>query len=323
MKIIRGLSGLKGITGSIVTIGVFDGVHRGHQHIIRTVVRRARACGAPSVVVTFDPHPLTVLAPRVDVPSVTSLAHRVHLIRELGVDYLVVLTFTKRTAAITPEAFARRILAARLGAREVYVGRNFRFGAGASAGVRELARCGRRSGFCVTAIKPVTVRGTVVSSSLIRRLIMKGALREAAWFLGRPVSVVGTVVRGLGRGRFLGFPTANIDPHHEALPPAGVYAVRIRVRGRIYNGILNRGFRPTFFKTSGMTEPTIEVNLFGSHATIYGEDLEVTFVKKLRREIRFARQEALVGQIRRDAERVRRLFGMAPNKRLYKKRELC
>jgi len=301
MKLIKGLRQIKTpIRGSVVTIGVFDGVHIGHRKIIRSVVERARRLKLKSVVLTFDPHPMKVLRPSTRTPSLMSLGHRIRLITELGADVLAVAKFSKAFAKLSAEKFARDVLVGRLRAREVYVSEGFYFGKGAGADKEELKNIGRALGFKVNVVAPIKAGRQTVSSSLIRMAVAKGDLKLAAKFLGRPVSILGTVVRGVRLARELGYPTANVNPHHEVIPPGGVYAVRVRYKGMFFKGVLNIGTRPTFFSPRDR-EPSIEVHIFDFHKHIYGNDLEILFVKKLREEVKFKDREELVRQIRDDA----------------------
>jgi riboflavin kinase/FMN adenylyltransferase len=301
MKVIRGLENLKtGLKGSVVTIGVFDGVHIGHRRIIKDTVARAGKAGAKSVVLTFEPHPAKILNPGPGVPTIISLEHRIRIIGSLGVDYLVIAAFTKKLGAMTPEEFVKKVLLEKLSAKELLIGGNFYFGRGARTGAEGLKRLARKMGFRVKVLKPVRRGAHVVSSSLIRRLITKGDIAKAADILGRPVSVLGTVIRGRARGRILGYPTANINPHHETIPPSGVYAVRVRYKNRTFGGVLNIGFRPTFHDDAGTAEPTIEVHIFDFDKSVYGEGLEILFVARLRDEKKFRDRESLIAQIARD-----------------------
>lgn len=305
MKVIRGIHAIPKIqTGSVVTVGVFDGVHIGHRKVIREVVRLARLRKRTSVVVTFDPHPAKLLRPSSAVPSIISLKHRIRLIRELGVDMLVIARFTGAFSRIAPSAFIRTVVAGRLNAREIAVSGKFYFGKGARAGVRELKKIAAACGVRVRIVRPAKALGAVVGSSLVRSLILKGDIRRAARLIGRPVSVLGTVVSGSRFGRVLGYPTANINPHHEVVPPSGVYAVIVQVGGRRYGGLLNRGTRPTFFSPRD-SEPQIEAHIFDFAGTIYGRDIEVHFIRKIREEVRFNDRQELVAQIRRDEKAAR------------------
>lgn len=305
MTVINGLRALKKpVRGSVVTIGVFDGVHIGHRKVIAGAVERAKARRLDSVVMTFEPHPLKVLHPLSWIPSLISLEHRIRLIEELGADILVVAKFSKEFSRMSAEKFIKDILVSNLGAREIYVSEGFCFGRGAAADTGMIKDIGRRFGVRVNVIKPVKVGGRTVSSSIIRKLIAEGDIDTAARFLGRPVSVLGTVVRGANLARELGYPTANINPHHEVVPPGGVYAVKVRFRGRALKGVLNIGLRPTFFSPRDR-EPNIEVHIFSFHKKIYSQDLEVLFVKKIRDEVKFKGRQELVDRIRQDVKLAR------------------
>ena len=308
MELIKGLKALKRqAKGSIVTVGVFDGLHIGHRTIIRKVVTAARKAKLASVVVTFDPHPAKILKSAQKAPSLISLKHRIRLIEELGIDILLVVKFTAPFSRLTPEKFVKNILVDKFRMKEIYTGENFYFGKGAAAGIEMLRGTSRRYGFKVTTVNPIRALGHIVSSSLIRQLILQGSLGEAARLLSRPVSVFGTVVKGSGVARGLGCPTANINPHHEVVPPRGVYAVKERVGKRELRGILNIGFRPTFYGSRD-EEPTIEVHIFDFKGNLYNKDIEVCFVKKIRDERKFESAAALIEQIKRDMKAAQRIL---------------
>ena len=300
MKIIEGLKALKRQSRpSIVTIGVFDGLHIGHRAIIKKVAAEAKKSGSTSVAITFDPHPIKVLGSGHSVPSLISLKHRIRLIEELGIDTLLVIKFTRSLSRMSPEKFIKNVLIGKLRVKRLFVGENFYFGKGADAGAANLQDIAKGRGFEVTVVRSVKSGTHIVSSSLIRKFIREGRLREAERLLGRPVSVLGTIVKGSGIARGLGCPTANINPHHEVIPPRGVYAVRARLGKRSLRGILNIGFRPTFY-SSRDKEPTIEVHLFAFNGNIYNKDIEVYFVKKIRDERKFRSKAALIKQITAD-----------------------
>ncbi len=288
------------VCGSAVTIGVFDGIHIGHKAVIGRAIEASRKNGLVSAVLTFDPHPLKLINPSSNVPNLISLDHRIRLIENMGADLTVVLDFTKPVSRLSPEDFVSDILIEGMNAKEIYVGENFFFGRNAEAGTRELAEIAGRYGVKVEVVRPVRRLGVIVSSSAIRRLILNGNIGKAALFLGRPVSVLGTVVKGISLARELGFPTANINPHHEVVPPGGVYAVRVKVADTLKKGVVNIGLRPTFYSSRDL-EPTIEVHIFDFNERIYDQDLEVLFIKKLRDEKRFDDKKALIRQIRQDA----------------------
>lgn len=285
---------------SIVTIGIFDGVHIGHETIIRKVVIRAKRLGVKSIVVTFDPHPLKVLGTGHFVPSLISLKHRVRLIKALGIDKILVMNFDKRMAAMAPEKFVAGVIIKKLNAGEIFVGEDFRFGRGARSDASDLKAIGEKIGLKVKVVKHVKKKGFIISSTLIRRLVVSGSINEASSFLGRPYSVLGTVVGGTRLARSLGYPTANINPHHEAIPPSGVYAVRVKFNGRLFKGVMNIGVRPTFYDHGRDKEPSIEVHIFDFNSRIYGRDLEILFVRKLRDEKKFKTIDRLIAQIKKD-----------------------
>jgi riboflavin kinase / FMN adenylyltransferase len=291
MRVIHDLKNIRGFRNAVVAIGVFDGVHRAHRTIIKAAIGRARRIGGTAVVITFWPHPRGQ-------ESVYSLEHRLRLFEQLGVGLCIVVPFTKGFARLSPEAFAAKIICGRLQASAVYVGENFRFGKDASGDVSDLSRLLKPCGVTVRVFKMLRARGTVVSSSYIRRLISRGELAAARALLMRPVSVYGHVVRGTGTGARLGFPTANIDPHHEITPPSGIYAVRVLFNGTRARGVCYIGTRPTFRRRNA--RPSIEVHIFRFKKSIYGMYLEAQFIKKIRDQIVFASPQALVKQIKRD-----------------------
>jgi len=293
--------------GSSIAIGVFDGVHRGHRKVIEKACLQAAESSRRSAVLTFFPHPMKIVDPKFAAPNLISLDHRIRLIDELGVDAVVVLRFSRHLASIDPHDFVRRFLAGALNAREVSVGSNFMFGKNAGADAKSLKEIAGSYGIDVHIVKPVYGGGKVISSSLIRGLIARGELAKSASLLGRPVSVLGTVVKGRSIARELGFPTANINPHHEVVPPSGVYAVLVRLGSRIFKGVLNIGTRPTFYAPRD-AEPNVEVHIFGFSGNIYGRDLEALFISKIREEARFEDIDALRSRIAIDAKKAREIL---------------
>lgn len=294
------------MNNSVVAIGIFDGVHRGHIKIIKSAVSAARRMQTKSVVITFDPHPLKLINPRRPVPAIMSLKHRINLIRRLGVDICAVIRFNKNFAEINPRNFAGKILFERFRARKIFIGSNFVFGKDNEGDALLLKWLGKEYGFSVTIVPLVKVSGRVVSSSLIRRLIIKGDLARAAHMLGRPVAVCGKVVRGAGRGRELGYPTANIDPNHEAIPPSGIYAAWVKVGEKSHPAALFIGPRRTF----GEEEPVIEAHILDFSKMIYGRNIEVTFVRKLRGIRKFSSKVKLIEQIKKDDAAARKALNV-------------
>lgn len=297
MKVVFGLPRVFRNAGPVVAIGVFDGVHSAHRRILRAAAAKAKKSEGTSVVLTFYPHPQKQ-------KSLYSLEHRIKLIAECGIDVCVVLDFCSSFAGLSAEEFLGRIVRGRIGARYVYVGDNFRFGKGAAAGVGLLKTLGRKWGLRVRVFPRMRCGGRPVSSTSIRRSILSGRLAEAERMLGRPVSVYGTVVEGDRFGRRIGFPTANIDPHHEILPPPGVYAVNVvpgagKASGPL-GGVCYIGRRPTLKKDA---ESRVEAHIFGCERDLYGRDLLINFLFLIRRDRKFPSVGALRRQIAKDIEK--------------------
>jgi riboflavin kinase / FMN adenylyltransferase len=285
-----------------VAVGNFDGVHRGHQALVAAAVARSRATGGAAVVLTFDPHPARVLRPQEAPAALTTLAQKEELVAALGIDRLVVVEFDTRLAALSPEAFAREVLQQALGARHVVVGESFRFGRGREGDPRRLEALGASLGFAVEVVPPLLEGGRAISSSRVREALESGDVGEARTLLGRDYFVDGEVVRGDGRGRTIGVPTANLAPEEQILPANGVYAARCRTgAGAWHAAAVNVGERPTF----GGGRVRLEAHLLDFEGDLYGAQLRVAFHERLRGEQRFDGKDALVAQIRRDIEAVR------------------
>ncbi|MGD2175713.1 MAG: riboflavin biosynthesis protein RibF [Candidatus Brocadiaceae bacterium] len=283
----------------VATLGVFDGVHLGHARVIERTLAEAgkRACGA--TIVTFDREPTSLLRAHVQ-PAITSLDHRVRLFEGMGVDLCVVVNFTEEIARMSAEAFAQEVFRELLGARLLVLGFDCRFGRDREGGP-ELCR---RLGFGVVTVSPVELHGRPVSSTAIRQAIRAGEFRQAARLLGRPFSLYGTVVHGDGRGRRLGYPTANLDLHNETVPPSGVYASLAYTDGEPLPAVTSVGVRPTFHEEPG-AEMVVEVHLIDYEGELYGQDLEVQFVEHLRDQETFGGAGGLRKQIERDVENAR------------------
>jgi riboflavin kinase / FMN adenylyltransferase len=289
VRVITDIRKLKLESKSVVAIGVFDGVHQAHRLIISQAVKFARRRGQKTIVFTFWPHPQGKA-------SLISLAHRLSLISQLAVDICVVSRFDRSFAAISAEDFVKNILVKRLNASAVFIGENFRFGKNAQADASSLQEFSRLYGFQVRVLKVFKTGRAVISSTLIRKLISSGKLKEAEKILMRPVSVLGVVIKGASLGAKLGFPTANIDPHHEVLPPSGIYAARINVGKKIYSGVCYIGIRPTFSKKN----QSVEAHIFDFNKNIYGQDIEIKFIRKIRPDKKFSGPQDLVKQIKKD-----------------------
>jgi riboflavin kinase/FMN adenylyltransferase len=300
------------VTGTVATVGTFDGIHRGHQAVLAEVMRRGRAAGSPGLLVTFDPHPLEVVNPSAAPRLLTLPEEKRVLATTLGIERVEVIPFTPALARLGPEEFVREILRARFGMEQLVLGYDHGFGRGRAGDVELVRRLAREDGFAMEVVPAVTEDGQPISSSLIRTAVAHGDLSSAARALGRPYSLRGTVERGAGRGRTIGVPTMNlaaVDPR-KLLPPDGVYAVRVELQGKreggrgTYGGMMNQGSRPTF----GVHARGLEIHLFDFTGDLYGETVTVEWVRRLRDVQTFATRQALVDQIERDAVAARAIL---------------
>jgi riboflavin kinase/FMN adenylyltransferase len=291
-----------------LAIGNFDGVHRGHQELVRVARERAAATGATAGVLTFTPHPARVFAPALAPPLIVSLERRLELLGLAGADVAIVEEFTPALAAVEAEAFVRDILVRGLGARQVVVGWDFSFGRGRRGNPALLRDAGAALGLGVTVVPPVTVDGLVCSSTKVREFVLEGRVEGAALLLGRPAELQGVVVRGAGRGRGLGIPTANVTPEAELVPKVGIYAARAHVldaAGAIastHKAALSIGSNPTFVAAGAVT---IEAHLLDFDADLYEKRLRIEVLHRLRDERRFDSVEALLAQIAVDVAETR------------------
>lgn len=294
-----------GVDRTVVTVGTFDGIHRGHQDLLTRLVARANAVGRASVVVTFDPHPLEIVNPAKAPPLLTPGEEKLDAIVDFGVEYVVVLPFTRALAGYGAADFVERVLIDRLRLGELWIGHDHGLGKGREGDERSLRALGDRLGFPVEVVAAVSdASGTHVSSTAIRRAVANGALDDAAGGLGRRYGFRGRVVPGHRRGRLLGFPTLNIalPSRRKLLPPEGVYAVALQSARGNFGGMMNLGPRPTFDDA----EVALEVHLFDGDGDWYDADVRVEFVQRLRDVMRFPNAEALIAQLERDAEAARR-----------------
>ncbi|MDY6943115.1 MAG: bifunctional riboflavin kinase/FAD synthetase [Pseudomonadota bacterium] len=307
MQFIRGLNNLQPLRGGCVaTIGNYDGVHRGHQTVLAHLGQHGDALGLPTVVVTFEPSPQEFFVPADSPPRLTRLREKLSLLRACGVDYVLCLRFNKRLASMSPADFVHDLLVEGLGVRYLVVGDDFRFGQGRRGDFHFLQTCGLESGFAVEHMPTFAVEGERVSSSRIRAALAEGDLDMAERLLGRPYSLCGRVIHGDKVGRTIGFPTANISLRRRASPLRGIYVVTINgLEDGIAPGVASIGTRPT---VNG-TRELLEVHLLGQNRDLYGQFLEVTFLKRLRDEERFSSVEAMRRQIEQDAHAARDHLG--------------
>ncbi|MDF1504108.1 bifunctional riboflavin kinase/FAD synthetase [Roseisolibacter sp. H3M3-2] len=298
------------VAGTVVTVGTFDGVHRGHHEVLARLAGRAREAGLSSLLVTFEPHPLEVVNPDVAPHLLTPGREKLAALAESGIDYVAVVPFTRTLAGYEAAQFVDLVLRDRLRMRELFVGHDHGFGRGRSGDAQTLRRMGAERGFRVEVIEPVSLSdGHAVSSTAIRRAVAGGDLDRAALGLGRPYGVTGPVVQGEARGRLLGYPTLNValESPRKLLPPEGVYAVRVHTRGGDFGGMCNLGPRPTF----GDAARSLEAHLFDAAGDWYDQTVGVDFVARLRDTQRFAGVEELTAQLGRDAQAARRALQRA------------
>lgn len=302
MKTVRHLTEVGFQRNSVVSVGSFDGVHRAHQEVIGEVTRRAKERGGRSVLVTFEPHPKLVLGPSPgDVRLLTTLDERMDLCGRLDVDLFFVIPFTFEFSRQSFREFYLKYIVEGVGASEVIEGYDHHFGRDRGGSVQDLLQMGREFDFSVIAMKPVTLGGEIVSSSAIRAHLLEGEVTRASELLGRPYSLNGTVVRGDGRGKSLGYPTANIAPSSpvKMVPQNGIYVGMARWRSSVSYGLISIGTRPTFVENGNRS---IEVYLLGFEGDLYGESIELQFLRRLREERKFDTAEELVHQMNADKE---------------------
>ncbi|MEW6503518.1 MAG: bifunctional riboflavin kinase/FAD synthetase [Chloroflexota bacterium] len=293
-----------------LTIGVFDGVHLGHQAILHRLVEGAKSDSASSLVITFHPHPAVVLGKIGQPRYLTPPQERARLLGESGVDLVITLPFTLQMASLSAEEFMHG-LSSRFEIRRLLAGADFALGRGREGNLERLREIGHQMGFDLLVIEPVRLEGERISSSLIRDQLQKGEVRQASRLLGRNYRIIGNVIHGDGRGKQLGFPTANLQFWEEQLLPAGgVYATWAWVNGRRYPSVTNLGFRPTFDQQS--PQPHLETHLLNFHQNLYNQTLELEFVQHLRSEIRFTSVDALIEQVNRDKKTAEEVLAHAP-----------
>jgi riboflavin kinase / FMN adenylyltransferase len=289
----------------VLTIGNFDGVHLGHQFIFKRVLEKAREIEGESMVYTFDPHPVEILAPERKPLLITPLEEKLRLIEEQEIDVTICAPFTEKFASQAPEDFVKKVLYDQIKIRHVFVGHDFTFGKDRRGNIALLKEMGRKWGFQAEMVEAVRLEGTVISSTRIREFVARGEMREAAKLLGRPYALAGKVIHGHGRGsRKLGFPTANLKTSGLLFPKSGIFAVFAIYEGRRYEGVANLGWNPTFQDQKF----SIEIHILNFNQDIYGESLRVEFIQRLRDEATFRGPEELIAQIKKDIAQAEKIL---------------
>lgn len=305
MRLFHGTENAEISRPTVVTLGVFDGLHLGHQLIMKTVVERARAIGAVPTVITFEPHPRAVLHPDSAPPLLQTFDQKIEALGVLGIEQTIVIHFDKAFSQIRAETFLREVVMDRLHAKEVYLGRGFAFGHNREGNIELLKRISSKLGFIADEVPEVGLRGQRVSSSRIRELLLKGQVNLARRMLGRPYGVEGPVVYGSERGAQIGFPTANIQPHNRVIPHGGVYVTATLIEGQWRRSVTNIGTRPTFESGAARSVETYVINWSGD---LYGDVVRVRFLHRLRNEKKFGSINELTTQIERDVARAGEFF---------------
>lgn len=306
MRLISDLDELgEPLTNPVLTIGNFDGMHRGHLALFDKVKERAKEIGGESSVMTFEPHPTKIMMEGNGPPLITPIQQKLRLIEDTGIDVIFCIPFTREFAATTARDFVKDILVGKIGVKEIVVGYDYSFGRGRQGNIDLLEEMGNHYGFTVHVVDPVHINHTLVSSTSIRNLVREGRLAEAKRLLGRDYQICGTVVKGKDRGdRVLGFSTANLKLIDELTPKKGVYAVRVRMDDQTYYGLTNIGYNPTF----GEGPFSVETHILDFSGDLLGKTIRVDFIERLRDEKTFETPDHLAGQIRKDIIRARELF---------------
>ena len=305
MKIFHGTENANIMRPTVLTLGVFDGLHLGHQRIMQTVVERAKVAGSVATAITFDPHPRAVLYPESAPPLLQTLDQRLANFEALGIEQAIVIPFSLEFAAQPAEDFLNDIIRDRLHAKEVYLGKGFAFGRNRGGNIELLREKSEELGFIADEVDEVQIHGVRISSSKIREMLARGHVNLARRMLGRPYGVEGVIIRGNRRGHTIGFPTANLKPRNRVIPRYGVYATATLIDGIWRKSITNIGVRPTFENT---TEPSIESYIFDFDGDLYGDVLRVRFLHRIRDERKFGGIDELKAQIEKDTRRARNYF---------------
>ena len=308
MRLFHGTENAEIQRPTVLTLGVFDGLHLGHQLVMRTVVEQARELNAVPTVITFDPHPRAVLHPESAPPLLQTLDQKVEGFGVLGIQQTIVVRFTEEFSKISAHDFLRDVVKERLHAKEVYLGKGFAFGHNREGNIDLLTRVGSELGFVAGEVPEIRLRERRVSSSRIRELLAQGKVNLARRMLGRPYGVEGLVERGAERGRQLGFPTANLHPHNRVIPQNGVYVTGTLIEGQWHRSVTNLGVRPTFGVEK---EPSVETFVMNWAGDLYGDVVRVRFLRRLRDERKFGSIEELKAQIGQDVARAQSYFERA------------
>jgi len=312
MRLFHGTENADIARPTVLTLGVFDGLHLGHQLIMKTVVERARATGAVPTVITFEPHPRAVLHPQSAPPLLQTFDQKIEALGVLGIEQTIIIHFDQHFSEIRAQDFLREVVVNRLHAREVYLGRGFFFGHNREGNIDLLRRVSGELGFVADEVPEVRLRGTRIGSTRIREQLLAGRVNLARRMLGRPYGVEGPVVRGAERGGKLGFPTANVQPHNRVIPRHGVYVTATLIEGRWRRSVTNIGLRPTF---GDALEPSVETHVMNWSGDLYGDVVRVRFLHRLREEKKFGSIDELKSQIERDVGRAEKYFDRAGVKR--------
>jgi riboflavin kinase/FMN adenylyltransferase len=303
VQIIKGIENFREtLRNPVATLGNFDGVHLGHQDIFKRVKQEASKVHGEGMVITFEPHPLKVLAPDKFLPLLTPFRKKMMLIQKSGIETVLCIDFSLEFSEVSPSEFIKSILVEKVKVRKVVIGYNYHFGKGQKGDIQTLIDAGKVFGFEVSVVEPFGIGQTVVSSSKIRDLIQRGEIEEASRFLGRDYPMIGKVVEGAKRGQTLGFPTANLETSDELYPKVGVYAVEVEWRQQRFNALANVGFNPTFSseQNGGGNPISLEVFILNFSRNIYGEEIQINFRRRIRDEVRFESSSLLIEQIKKD-----------------------
>ena len=312
MKIIKDLAGINSIEKSVVTLGTFDGLHLGHQQIVNEVIRKARELNGRSFLLTFEPHPRKVIPGRNDVKLLSTLKEKIEILETMDLENLFVINFTAEFSKQTPEDFVKKYLISGIGLAEIVIGYDHHFGKGRDGNFELLQNLGKKNSFSVTLIPEYSINGETISSTKIRNALLDGDVFKAAQMLGRNYSFEGTIVRGDGRGRKLGFPTANISVQDEdkLIPAKGIYAAECFVDNEKHKGLLSLGSRPTFHKDG---EIIPEFYIFDFDNDIYDKTMRVELIDKIRNEEKFNSVDELIIQMKKDEETGRKILNKLIN----------